>query len=336
MRAEREWAAYALRLLDRAGIRSVVLACSGGGDSLALLWLCARDWRLRQRVRAVVVVDHGLRLAAVRESARVVGTAARAGFAGRVCRVVVNRGPGLQSRARSARFVALESVACASEASGVLLGHTRDDLAETLLDRFLAGRGARALDAMRPVAGQASGPARVRPLLKATRAEVRDYLASLGEGYVDDPSNEDDSFQRVRLRKWLSQLDSATRTRFLEVAPRLQEEGAAIKALVAESGRRLSLSDGRAPRLEEKGEGRASVLARVSWDSRPLPLLAVVGWVESVVEHPLAMTQVDEMARVLECGRGEVRLASGFLVRLQGGEWLLMRAPRSMRVSLET
>ncbi len=327
MRAEREWAAHALRLLDREDINRVILACSGGGDSLALLWLCARDWRLRRRVGAVVVVDHGLRVAAVRESARVMGAAARAGFAGQVCRVLVEAGSGLQARARAARFDALEEAARARGASAILLGHTRDDLAETLLDRFLAGRGARALDAMRPVARAASQCARVRPLLAATRAELRAYLAALGEGYVDDPSNDDACYQRVRLRRWLSDLDSATRARFLEVAPLLQQEGAAVKALVADAGVRLGNGAARHNPPAPTAVAASSVMARLARDEGARPLLAVVGWVEAVLRSPLAMSQIGEVARVRDCGHGEVWLVTGVSLHLEDGEWFVARRP---------
>ncbi len=182
------------------------VAVSGGGDSMALLDLMA--WHGAEAGFAVeaVTVDHGLRPDAADEAAFV----ARHCAALRIPHQTLTwdgwdeRG-NLMARARAARYALIGDWAAARSLDMVALGHTRDDQAETFLLRL--GRAA-GVDGLAEMARRfdAAGTVWIRPLLSAGRAELRGYLAGRGIGWCEDPSNEDDSFDRVRARRILAAL----------------------------------------------------------------------------------------------------------------------------------
>jgi tRNA(Ile)-lysidine synthase len=174
---------------------AVLVACSGGADSTALLDALARlapprGWRL-----TVAHIDHGLREGSSSE-ARVVATLAEArGLAFRSIRVAVQPGGSLQDHARNARHAALRSEATRVGASVIALGHTADDQAETVLMRMLAGASPVGLPAM---AERERGL--VRPILRVWRDATAAYCAALGVEPIIDPSNADPRFLRSRVR----------------------------------------------------------------------------------------------------------------------------------------
>lgn len=172
----------------------LVIGVSGGPDSVAL----ARGVVGLGRPAVAVVIDHGLQegSAAIARSASELCRQVGVGDV-RVVRVEVPVGPGaggLESAARGVRRAALEAVAAEVGASAVLLGHTRDDQAETVLLRLARGSGARSLAAMSAVTGLWR-----RPLLTVPRASVRASVADLDTW--DDPHNDDARFARVRVRQ---------------------------------------------------------------------------------------------------------------------------------------
>jgi tRNA(Ile)-lysidine synthase len=175
----------------------VLVAVSGGPDSVALLDVLlglAPEYALDVRA---VHVHHGLRAAADRDAEFVERLAARLGVPLTVERVAVARGRGHspEDAARHARYAALARVAGAVGAARVALGHTADDQAETVLMRVLQGAGPR---------GLAGIPARrgpfVRPLLDADRAAVLRHLAVHDLPWVEDESNRDRTLLRNRIR----------------------------------------------------------------------------------------------------------------------------------------
>jgi tRNA(Ile)-lysidine synthase len=195
-----EFAAALGRLL--AGESALAAAVSGGRDSMALMHLSARYAAPRGLALIVLTVDHGLRPESA-EEARAVGEAARA--FGLRHRVLTWRRPGpvrgnLEARAREARYRLLAE-ACAQEGvSALLLGHTEDDQAETVLMRLARGSGIDGLSAMAPRSAR-PGLALLRPLLDIPRARLEARLEADGIAWRDDPMNGDDRFTRVRLRK---------------------------------------------------------------------------------------------------------------------------------------
>lgn len=194
--------------LDRlAGPAAVVgLAVSGGSDSTALLHLAHRWAQARGRRLAVATVDHGLRAEAAAEIAQVAENCAALGHPHTVLRWQgAQPGPNLQARARAARYALLAEWAAAAGIDTVALGHTRDDLAETVLLRLARGSGVDGL----------AGPARlrahrgirfIRPLIDLRRAALRQWLAARGIGWAEDPSNDDPTHARTLARQALAAL----------------------------------------------------------------------------------------------------------------------------------
>jgi tRNA(Ile)-lysidine synthase len=176
----------------------VIVAVSGGPDSMALLHVL---WEARARLGLtleVAGVDHGLRPAAAEELALVRARAEALGLP--FIRLAVDvarhrRGAGLQDAARGARLGALAALANERGASRVALGHQADDQAETVLFRIVRGTG---------LAGLQGIPYRrdpfVRPLLDVSRAEILRYLRRRSIPFVEDPSNADLRFARARIR----------------------------------------------------------------------------------------------------------------------------------------
>jgi tRNA(Ile)-lysidine synthase len=189
-KADGRWPAGTDALLQRCSFpepgTEVACAVSGGADSMAMLALAvARGCSAR-----AVHVEHGLRPEGTRE-AEVVRTGARAlGASFEALIVHVDPGGDLEARARQARYEALPE--------GVLVGHTADDQAETLLLNLVRGAGLNGLSGMRASGG---GLRRVRrPILGLRRAETRSYVADLGLETVSDPSNFEARFRRNRVR----------------------------------------------------------------------------------------------------------------------------------------
>jgi tRNA(Ile)-lysidine synthase len=174
---------------------TLLVAVSGGPDSMALLDVLAR---LRSRLRVSLVahaVDHGLRAAASEEIALAEELARRHGVPFAVTRVDVAKGGNLQARARTARLAALREAARRADARRIATGHHEDDRAETVLLRLLRGSGPRGLACLPPCDGDL-----VRPLLRASRATILEHLARHQVPFAEDPSNADPRFLRSRVR----------------------------------------------------------------------------------------------------------------------------------------
>lgn len=175
----------------------MVVALSGGADSLALTAGVAFE-APKLGIRAVaVVVDHGLQDGSA-EAAETAAEQARAlGMEARVVRVDVDPAhpDGPEAAAREARYAALEVAAADLGADGVLLGHTLDDQAETVLLGLARGSGAASLQGMALASG-----IRLRPLLGVRRAVTRAACTAQGIEPWDDPHNVDPRYARVRVR----------------------------------------------------------------------------------------------------------------------------------------
>lgn len=184
------------------------IAFSGGGDSAALLHLAAR-WR-QGRVVMAATVDHGLRPDSLAEAEAAGDTARALGLSHSILHW--QRGPedraNLMAAARDARLRLLADWAREHALEAVLLGHTLDDQAETFLMRLARGAGVDGLSAMADHR-ESEGMVWLRPLTGCGRQELRDWLAGQGIGWVDDPSNDNTAFERVRMRKALEMLGIA-------------------------------------------------------------------------------------------------------------------------------
>lgn len=196
--------------LDRlaGSLPALGVALSGGGDSLALLRIAA-DWgRARGVSIAAATVDHALRPGSAAEAACAGRMAADAGVAHDVLRWDRAGAPAgnLMAAARDARMALLSGWARDRGLPAVALGHTMDDQAETLLMRLARGAGVDGLSGMAE-ARRAAGVLWLRPLLGTRRTDLRGWLRGQGLGWIDDPTNENADFDRVRIRHALAALD---------------------------------------------------------------------------------------------------------------------------------
>jgi tRNA(Ile)-lysidine synthase len=174
----------------------VLAACSGGPDSLALAAALAFT-APRAGLRAgAVTVDHALQPGSAGRAAAVAATLRELGLGPVTAVAVTVDGPGgPEAAARTARYAALEQAAAQAGAAAVLLGHTLDDQAETVLLGLARGSGARSLAGMPPQRGIF-----LRPLLGVRRAVTESACAALGLSPWADPHNADRRFARVRVR----------------------------------------------------------------------------------------------------------------------------------------
>lgn len=261
------------RCLSAAGLAAgdlVLAACSGGADSLALAAALAFEApRLGLRAGGVTV-DHGLQPGSAAQAGTVAGLMAEMGLdpVRSVTAEVARPGsgtvpggpgyPGPEAAAREARYLALDSAAQETGAAAIVLGHTRDDQAETVLLGLARGSGTRSLAGMPERSGIC-----LRPLLQVSRAQTRAACAALGLEPWQDPQNADPAFARARVRH--------------QVLPVLERElGPGVAQALARSARQLRTDadflDGLAARESE----------RLASGGPDLPLDLVAGLPEAV------------------------------------------------------
>jgi tRNA(Ile)-lysidine synthase len=180
------------------------VAVSGGPDSVGLLLLAAAD---RPGKVEAATVDHALRAESPAEARMVEALCERLDVPHTTLTVAWDEKPrtGIQLRARAARYALLGRWAQEKALHSLLTAHQLDDQAETLLMRMVRGAGIKGLAGMRRVARTPGGQVPlVRPLLGWRRAELQQVCASVGVMPVEDPSNEDEQFERVRIRHALA------------------------------------------------------------------------------------------------------------------------------------
>ena len=187
-----------------AAVPGIIVAVSGGADSMALLHAVGFLHR-RGEVRArTVTVDHGLQTAAAEVADHVAATSQSWGVPARVETVNISAGEeGLEAAARHARYAVLESAREAFGADWILTAHTRRDQAETVLLGLLRGSGTRSLSGMSRRTGRV-----LRPLLRLDRDQIEQACRAQGIEFWNDPMNDDTSFTRVRARRLLTRLET--------------------------------------------------------------------------------------------------------------------------------
>jgi tRNA(Ile)-lysidine synthase len=331
-----------------AGLKSapaLVLAVSGGPDSVALMWLMAR-WQ-RGLARAprltVVTVDHGLRREAAREAREVKRLAAELGLPHRTLRW---RGAkprtGLPAAAREARYRLLAEAARAVGASHVLTAHTRDDQAETLLMRLLRGSGLAGLSAMASLS-ERDGIVLARPLLDVSKSQLIATLKRAKVGFADDPTNRDTAFTRPRLRALLPLLaaEGGDIRNLARLATRLARANAAVEVLADGAERFLRLRDrGDAPQAGQRSF-EASAFAALPDEVRLRLLLRAINALGH--EGPAELGKVETLMSVLDqaiaaslragASRRPVlkQTLAGALISLAGGRIQIAPAPARRR-----
>ncbi len=269
---------------DVAGlVAPVVAACSGGADSLGLL-VIAVDAGLDP---IAVHVDHGTRPGGNDEAALVAKSAHILGVRSHCIRVNVEKGPNFEERARDARYAALEDSRAELGCTAILVAHTADDQAETVLLNLLRGAA---------TSGLAGMPARrgflARPALRMRRAKLRELVIERGLVPFEDPSNQDRSFRRNWIRHEVLPMLSAGAER--DVSALLSRQATVLRSesdLLDELAQVL---------LDEAGVSTPS--ARVLANAHPaLAGRAIRLWLG---KPPPSLADVE---RVLAVARGECR-----------------------------
>lgn len=305
----------------------LALACSGGGDSHALLLMASAWARSRGRALHVFTVDHGLRPEARAEAQRVAGRAAELGHAGEVLSWT---GPkpdsGVQAAARDARHRLLAAACRKAGLADLMLAHTQDDQTETVWMRLAAGGGWRGCAGMAPAGPSPVWPGGrglrlLRPLLETSRADLRNWLRERGEDWVEDPSNSDRRHARIRIREAMRGYRAAgfDPSRFARLAGE-------IRHLVEAEGRAaLNLARGT---VVVHGWGGAELDAPALQAARPAirrRLLEALMLAVSGQERLPGAHAIDRIEGALSGRR--TATAGGVLLTASGGKAWLVRDP---------
>jgi tRNA(Ile)-lysidine synthase len=309
-----------------ADLPAVGLAVSGGADSLALM-LLAQRWAsgLAQPPRLqVYAVDHGLRPEAGEEVAMVLAVAQNLGLPATGLRWTGDKPrTGLQAAARMARYRLMGGAMLADNVPVLLTAHHRQDQAETIMMRLAHGSGVEGLRGMAPVA-QVEGVSVHRPLLGVDPLALQAVVAAAGLVPAQDPSNDDEHYERVRWRKAMPALgalglNAATIARF---AQRMGEADAALAQMAQACFAELVTLDGfGAARLPHDGFSALS----------PAIGVRVLGRVLNIVggrQKPRALGLVERLQASLAGGElPKAATAHGCVVRTSGGAILVAREP---------
>jgi tRNA(Ile)-lysidine synthase len=224
------------------GAAPVVVGLSGGAASLALTAAAVFEaGKLGGRVIAAVV-DHGLQAGSDAIAARAAAQARALAADAVVLPVQVDAGhpDGPEAAARDARYTALRATARAQGAAAVLLGHTLDDQAETVLLGLARGSGAASLQGMAPVRRGDDDLLWIRPLLGVRRATTRAFCTASGLDVWDDPHNLDDRYARVRTRERVlpvleAELGPGIAEALARTAEHLREDAEAFDEMIHET-----------------------------------------------------------------------------------------------------
>jgi len=293
----------------------LALAVSGGPDSLALLLLAAAA---RPGAVTAATVDHGLRPQSKAEAAFVAQVCAQLGVPHAILEAEVRDKPGgLQAEARAARYAALGAWMAGQGIATLLTAHHADDQAETLLMRLQRGAGVGGLAGVRacgPLPGSGGRLAVCRPLLGWRRAELAGLVAAAGLSPVDDPSNANTDFERVRMRRRMADAPWLDVPALARSAAALAQADAALDAVAAGM-------------LAERA--RAAGDARIALDASGVPdeLLRrlVLRCLRAVA--PEAAPRGEQLTALLATlARGETATLAGVKC-VGGGSWTFEPAP---------
>lgn len=222
--------------------RTIAVAVSGGGDSIALLHL-TREWGEAHGVSvSAVTVDHGLRPEAADEAKHVAAICAQLAIPHAILKWTGwDQSGNTQDQARRARIDLIGRWAREQGIDFVATGHTLDDQAETVLMRLGRGSGVDGLSGI-PRKRTIEGVQWIRPLLDTGREELRAFLREQGIDWIEDPSNDDDTFGRVRARQAMSHLATLgiTAQGLAETAKRMASARDVLEQAVELAARRVA------------------------------------------------------------------------------------------------
>lgn len=302
----------------------LVLAVSGGADSLALAWL-AKGWAgATGRHVSAAIIDHGLRPGSADEARAVADRLSDIGLAAEILTV---RDPaprcGLEAFARDWRYRLLHQAAVARQAGAVVTAHHRDDQAETVLLRLAAGSGPDGLAGM-AADSERGGLRLLRPFLSVSRARLAATCAAHGLTPIQDPMNEDSRFARPRLRAARKALaeEGLTPARLARLAMRAGRARLALDIVAQAACQRWVTREGGLTRLDlagwlgEPAEIRLRVLAMILQERGRQPRLA----------------RLERLEARLVAGAGNTHTLGGCRLERRGA-MLLVRAESPRRCS---
>ena len=321
---------------------SVLVAVSGGPDSVALLAVLHElSPRLRIRI-GIGHLDHGIRSPAVAaaDSALVRRLAQRFDLRCHCASVDVParaaaQGLSLEHAAREARYAFLRDVAAREGYAMIATGHTLNDQAETVLLAMIRGAGTAGYGGIRPVTGDL-----VRPLLESTRADVLSYLAAAGLTYCTDETNADLSFPRNRVRHRLlplleAEFNPGIQATLARSARVVQDDDQLLASLAADLYARSASRPSPDVVALARGElaNAPTALVRRAFRLAAAALLAGSAMEGGVQPRPLAAANVDDLADLLAEGPtgGVIDLPGGHWAELQPDRILFCRGPRPDR-----
>jgi tRNA(Ile)-lysidine synthase len=322
-----EFAALMQRLAPFEPSPRLAVAVSGGADSMALTllahaWACAAGGAV-----TALTVDHRLRPDSAAEAAQVGAWLAARGIAHRVLTRGTGDGGvrGVQAAARAARYALLEEWCRGAGVLHLLVAHHREDQAETLLLRLARGSGLDGLAAMSAVAERAHCRV-LRPLLGVPRDRLLATLTAAGQLWIEDPSNHDRAYARVRLRRSepLRAEAGLTATRLAATAGRLGEARAALEAEVA-----ILLAHAVAFYPDGFARLDHAALARIPAAVGLRALSAALGAVGGTL-YPPRSARLDRLFRELCQGLRAGRTLSGCRLLPRRGGVLVCREPAAM------
>ena len=286
------------------------VACSGGADSVALASALAFEARAARRPAALVTVDHGLQPGSGQRAAAVAELGYQLGLNPVLqLKVQVGENGGPEAAARTARYAALRPL---TEQGLVLLGHTADDQAETVLLGLGRGSGMRSIAGMRP-----ADRGYLRPLLGLRRADTEAACAAIGLPVWQDPHNLDPRFRRVRLRREVlplleEVLAGGVTEALARTAQQLQDDLDALRALADRIFTQAHRSDGLyVPALQgQPGALTSRVLKR---------------WAEEGGAGPLTAEHVRQLVRLVTDWHGQdgIDLPGGYRACRASGRLVL-------------
>lgn len=327
-----------LPLRRQEGLTRVVIACSGGPDSTALLGLYARVLAERGHAEPIAAtVDHGLRPESGAEAVAAGQFAARLGIAHRILGWQGEKPrAGLQQAARAARYRLLADLARQTGAQAIVTAHTLDDQAETVLMRLLAGSGPQGLAGMADHS-TAEGVALLRPILCVPKARLVATCEAHAWTFARDPSNDNLVFLRPRLRRLMPELanEGLSAGRLSVLANRLRRANAALDALTADWHRRAQTAGRPGYNARVLAEAPAEVQVRFF-----AGLLAEARAANPTLPAP-KLERIERLAgdfgQAVRCGGTFARTLGGLKFDLRDS-WLGVRPepprrPRSLRQS---
>ncbi len=225
-------------VLPGLSAKKVLLAVSGGADSLSLAAASVFEAKKLNVPVAAAVIDHGLQ----KNSSDIALQAKKRLLALGVSEVVIERvsvrqqGDGLEAAARDARYKALERIRKATKSDWILLGHNLDDQAETVLLGLARGSGLRSISAMAAID---SDRKLVRPFLDIPRSTLRQACLDAAIEFWDDPHNQDSKFARVRIRKLSGELEKTLGPGFAQSLARTAKSAAEAEELIEDLAQKL-------------------------------------------------------------------------------------------------